>query len=122
MYVDSRQRSEGGSPAMVRSNPRLHTLGLCAFMLLMTHLHAQRTTGDMIGVVRDSSAAVLPGVTVSVTGPNIAGAQTTVTTETGSYRIANLPPGTYAITFELAGFRSVTLQGLRVSLGATVEQ
>jgi hypothetical protein len=95
---------------------------LLGLLLLAAHLHAQRTTGDLLGVVRDSSGAVLPGVTVSVTGPNIARAQTTVTTETGSYRIANLPPGEYTITFELSGFRTVSLQGLRVSVGSAVEQ
>ena len=42
-------------------------------MLLTPHVYAQRTTGDLLGVVKDSSGAVLPGVSVSVTGPNIAG-------------------------------------------------
>jgi hypothetical protein len=95
---------------------------LCALVLLTTHVSAQRTTGDMVGIVRDASGAVLPGVTVTVTGPNIAGGQSTVTTATGSYRIANLPPGVYSISYELAGFRTITLQGLRVSLGGTLEQ
>jgi len=85
-------------------NPRVRAALLAAIVLLTTHvIHAQRTTGDLLGVVRDSSGAVLPGVTVSVTGPNIPRAQTTITAENGSYRIANLPPGTYALTFELAG-------------------
>ena len=56
--------------------------------------------------MRDASGAVLPGVTVSVAGPNIAGAQTTITSENGSYRIGNLPPGTYTVTYELSGFRT----------------
>jgi hypothetical protein len=91
-------------------------------MLLTTHVYAQRTTGDLLGVVRDASGAVLPGVSVSVTGPNIAGAQSTTTTETGSYRIGNLPPGVYTVTFELSGFRTVVMQGLRVTVGGAVEQ
>jgi hypothetical protein len=91
-------------------------------MFLTTHVYAQRTTGDLLGVVKDASGAVLPGVTVSVTGPNIAGTQTTTTTENGSYRIGNLPPGTYALQFELPGFRTVVLQGLRVNVGAALEQ
>jgi hypothetical protein len=95
---------------------------LCGLVLLSTHAYAQRTTGDMLGVVKDSSGAVLPGVTISVSGPNIPRAQTTVTSENGSYRIPNLPPGIYSLTFELPGFRTVVLQGLQVNLGATVEQ
>ena len=59
---------------------------------LTTGVHAQRTTGDLLGVVRDASGAILPGVSVSVAGPNIVGAQSTTTTENGSYRIGNLPP------------------------------
>ena len=84
--------------------------------------YAQRTTGDLLGVVRDASGAVLPGVSVSVTGPNIVGAQTTTTTENGSYRIGNLPPGTYTVTYELSGFKTIVMQGLRVAVGGTLEQ
>jgi hypothetical protein len=93
-----------------------------ALLILTTSVHAQRTTGDLLGVVKDSSGAVLPGVTVSVTGPNIPRAQTTITTENGSYRVTNLPPGTYTVTFELTGFRTIALQGLRVNVGGTLEQ
>ena len=103
-------------------NPRVRAVLISALILLTTNAYAQRTTGDLLGIVRDSSGAVLPGVAVSVTGPNIAGAQTTVTSETGSYRIGNLPPGTYAVTFELSGFRTIVMQGLRVSVGGTLEQ
>ena len=65
---------------------------------------------------------MLPGVTVSVKGTNIAGVQTTVTGEAGTYRLLNLPPGTYDVTFELSGFRSHVLQGVRISLGSVLEQ
>jgi carboxypeptidase family protein/TonB-dependent receptor-like protein len=95
---------------------------LCAlFFVTATLVGAQRTTGDILGVVRDSSGAVLPGVTVSVTGANIARAQTATTTENGSYRIANLPPGVYTITYELSGFRTVVVEGLRVNVGGALE-
>ena len=47
---------------------------------------AQRTTGAISGTVKDASGAVLPGVTVSVSGPNIVGTQTAVTNEQGFYR------------------------------------
>ena len=105
-----------------RVNPRIRGVLALALVLLATNLYAQRTTGDLIGVVKDSSGAVLPGVTVTVTGPNIPRAQTAVTSEIGSYRVSNLPPGTYTASFELSGFKSVSLQGLRVNLGGTHEQ
>jgi hypothetical protein len=91
-------------------------------LALASVAEAQRTTGDLIGVVRDSSGALLPGVTVTVSGPRIAGTQTTVSTENGSYRVPNLPPGTYTVRFELSGFRAAVLEGIRINLGGVVEQ
>ncbi|HEV2986507.1 MAG TPA: TonB-dependent receptor, partial [Vicinamibacterales bacterium] len=55
----------------------------------------------------DSSNAVLPGVTISLSGEKlIGGVQTQSTDTTGSYRFDRLPPGTYRVKFELQGFRS----------------
>ena len=104
-------------------NTRVGVVLLCSFMLLLlaTRLEAQRTTGDLLGVVRDASERPA-GRHVSVVGPNIPGPQTTITSENGTYRLGNLPPGTYVLTFELSGFRTVRLEGLRVSVGGEVEQ
>ena len=88
---------------MPNVNRRVGVVLLCALVLLAIDLRAQRTTGDLLGVVRDASGAILPGVTVSVSGPNIARTQTTITSETGSYRIANLPPGTYGLSSSCRG-------------------
>ena len=107
---------------MTRVSGRIGAATLCVFLLLMGSAGAQRTTGDLSGVVKDATGSMLPGVTVSVTGPNIPRAQTTVTTEGGTYRITNLPPGTYDVTFELAGFRTIALRGIRISVGGVVEQ
>jgi len=114
-----------GSKALPNMYPRVRSVLLCllcALLLLTKHAYAQRTTGEMLGTVKDSSGGVLPGVSVSVTGPNIPRAQTTVTSENGTYRIGNLPPGTYTLTVELSGFRTAVMQGLRVQVGGTVEQ
>ena len=60
---------------------------------------------SIVGVVKDSSGAVLPGVTVEATSPVlIEKARATVTDGEGRYRIAELRPGTYSVTFALAGF------------------
>jgi len=107
---------------MPKVTPRVRAVLLCTLVVFTAHLHAQRTTGDLLGVVKDSSGAVLPGVTVSAAGPNIPRAQTATTSENGSYRISNLPPGTYSLTFELSGFRTIVLQGLRVNVGSALEQ
>jgi hypothetical protein len=62
---------------------------------------------------------VLPGVTVTATSPVLMGVQTAVTNETGAYRFPSLPPGTYTITYDLAGFASVRREGIIVNLGFT---
>src|SRR5688572_27925234 len=70
-------------------------IGVCA------PAHAQRTTGSIVGTVADESGAVLPGVTVTLTGAGVAGTPTTVTGETGTYRFPSLPPGSYSVSFAL---------------------
>jgi hypothetical protein len=68
------------------------------------------------GAVRDSSGALLPGVTVEATSPAlIEKVRTAITDGTGRYRIENLVPGTYSVTFTLPGFTTVMREGLIVS-------
>ena len=82
---------------------------------------AQRTTGDIRGVITDESGAILPGVTVTLRGPAVQGMPTTVSNESGVYRFPNLAPGTYEISVELPGFATKTQTGITVALGATQE-
>jgi hypothetical protein len=77
------------------------------------------STGTIQGRVADSSAAVLPGVTVTAASPSMIGTQTQVTNENGSYRFPAVPPGVYELTFELAGFNTVKRDGIQISLGFT---
>jgi outer membrane receptor protein involved in Fe transport len=96
--------------------------GLCVALLgLSVPAFAQRTTGSIVGTVTDESGAVLPGVTVTLSGPGVAGTPTTVTGEGGAYRFPSLPPGDYKLTFALAGFSTVTHEQIVVPLGGTVE-
>ncbi len=78
---------------MKRMRPHLLLVAGALLLLLAAPLAAQRVTGQISGTVRDDSGAVLPGVTVSLTGENIAGTRTNVTNASGFYRILNLPPG-----------------------------
>jgi hypothetical protein len=69
---------------------------------------AQVQTGSITGTVTDSSNAILPGVTVTLTGDKlIGGAQVQTTDTSGSYRFDRLPPGSYRVKFELQGFRTI---------------
>ncbi len=72
------------------------------------------------GVVRDSSGAVMPGVTVEATSPVlIEGSRSTVTDSSGQYQITDLRPGEYAVTFTLPGFRGVRREGIMLSAAFT---
>ena len=73
------------------------------------------------GIVKDSSGGVLPGVTVEAASPAlIEKVRSVVTDGAGVYRIENLRPGTYAVTFSLPGFNKFKRDGLELSGSATV--
>ena len=78
--------------------------GWALVLLLSATLSAQTTTGTISGRIVDSQGLALPGVTVTVTGPNLQGTLTVVSTENGDYIIPRVPPGTYTVNFELSGF------------------
>jgi hypothetical protein len=87
----------------------------CVLLLSAAGARAQVQTGSITGVVTDASNAVLPGVTVSLSGDKlIGGVQTQATDTTGAYRFDRLPPGTYHVKFELQGFKSVERDGIAV--------
>ena len=81
---------------------------VCLCMALAVNARAQVQTGSIAGVVSDTSSAVLPGVTVTLTGEKlIGGAQVQATDGSGAYRFDRLPPGSYTIKFELQGFKTI---------------
>src|SRR5688500_915700 len=82
---------------------------------------AQGATSTITGRATDSSGGAMPGVTVSVSGPNrIGGARTAVTDDEGVYRFTQLPGGTYTVKFELAGFTTLNVESVIVSGGSTM--
>src|SRR5918996_6178525 len=71
------------------------------------------TQASITGIVRDTSGAVLPGVTVEASSDAlIEKVRVGITDDTGRYRIAGLPPGTYNMTFTLTGFSTVRRGGM----------
>jgi hypothetical protein len=80
------------------------------------------STATIAGAVRDSSGAVLPGVTVEAASPAlIEKVRTTVTDERGEYRLPELRPGLYSVTFSLPGFSSVKREGLELRTNFTAQ-
>jgi Carboxypeptidase regulatory-like domain len=75
---------------------------------------------SIAGSVRDSSGAVLPGVTVEASSPALLEKVRSVVTDgSGQYRIENLRPGTYAVAFMLTGFNTVKREGVELLGSAT---
>src|SRR3979490_2512562 len=73
---------------------------------------------SIAGVVKDTSGAVLPGVTVEAASPElIEKVRTVVTDGAGQYRIVSLRPGLYSVSFTLTGFSTVKKEGLEVKTG-----
>jgi hypothetical protein len=77
------------------------------------------TTGSINGKISDTSGAVLPGVTVTVTSPSMMGVQTSVSDGSGLYRFPALPPGTYTVMFELPGFNTLKRENIQIAMGFT---
>jgi hypothetical protein len=88
-------------------------LGLLWSVVVPAMAYAQ---ASITGVVRDSSGAVLPGVSVEASSPAlIEGTKSVVTDATGQYRIVDLRPGVYAVTFSLQGFSTFKRDGIELT-------
>ena len=89
---------------------------LSAALLLLLTSSAAYAQATIAGVVRDSSGALLPGVTVEATSPSLTEKiRTVVSDATGQYRIVTLPPGSYTVTFSLTGFKTIKREDVMVS-------
>src|SRR5229473_1075353 len=88
-------------------------VALVGIIFLPTLVFAQ---ASITGIVRDTSGAVLPGVTVEATSPELIERVRTATTDgTGQFRIVDLRPGTYMVTFTLTGFTTLKRTGIELT-------
>ena len=92
----------------------------CVLLLPAAAWAQQQATGTIAGVVKDASGAVMPGVTVEAASPAlIEKVRSVVTDEQGQYKIINLTPGTYSVSFTLPGFSTFKRDGLELSSSFT---
>jgi hypothetical protein len=104
---------------------------LCSFFVALMFCtivaNGQTITGRISGTVKDTSSAILPGVTVAITNEATQITRTAMTDEEGFYVITNLPPGDYTVAVEHGGFKKVLKKGNvlvadgRVTVDATLE-
>ncbi len=99
---------------------RLRRWILAVAVLMTPQFAAAQTTGGIAGTVKDASGGVLPGVTVEAASPAlIEKVRSVVTDDQGNYKVVDLRPGTYSVTFSLSGFATLRREGLELSAGFT---
>jgi hypothetical protein len=106
---------------LVMARRKTQTLALVAVVALLVPagVSAQQA-GAIAGVVRDTTGGVLPGVAVEASSPALIEKVRVVTTDdAGQYRIVDLRPGVYSVTFALPGFSTVRRDGIELSAGFT---
>jgi hypothetical protein len=87
--------------------------GICAAFVILSLPALAWAQASIAGSVRDTSGAMLPGVTVEASSDAlIEKTRSVVTDGAGQYRIIDLPPGTYAVAFTLSGFKTVRREGI----------
>ena len=94
-------------------------IGLLVCTLLSADVFAQ-ATAQISGTVRDQSGAVLPGVEITATQNATGIARNTVTNETGSYVLTNLPVGPYKLEAGLPGFRTFVQTEITLLVNASL--
>ncbi len=97
---------------------RLHLILIVSILSSVTGW--AQATAQLSGTVRDQSGAVLPGVEVTATQTETGVVRTTVTNETGSYSLPNLPLGPYRLEAALAGFRTFVQMGMVLQVNANL--
>src|SRR5947207_248790 len=88
----------------------LIALGTCA-------IFAQTSTATISGVVRDTSGALVPGVTITVKHIDSGLTRTVLTNETGNYTAPSLPVGPYEISTTMPGFKQAVRRGINLAVG-----
>src|SRR5438309_3678716 len=81
---------------------------------------AQTVAGRILGTIRDSQGAVIPGATVSAKSLETGAERTTVSDDTGGFNITSVPAGSYEVTASLAGFQKEVRSGVTLTVGAAL--
>ncbi|MGE3509744.1 MAG: carboxypeptidase regulatory-like domain-containing protein [Vicinamibacterales bacterium] len=97
---------------------RASICAVSALLVVAAHATAQTLPTQIAGVVKDSSGGVMPGVTVEAASDVlIEKVRTAVSDEHGEYKIVDLRPGTYSVTFSLTGFSTIKRDGIELTSG-----
>ena len=102
----------------------IQQLRICSIALTLAlaagAARGQFALAELSGAVTASGGEMLPGVAVTARDVNTGNRRAATTSDTGTYAIAGLRPGTYVVTFEHAGFTTVENRGVEMRLGRSV--
>src|SRR5947207_6227517 len=101
----------------MRIIPRYTVLTVSLVLCFATAVFGQRTTGDLEGKVTDQKGAVVPNVSVTLSGVSVGFTTTAQSNDQGEFRIQQVPIGTYKITTAaLSGFAAATVENISVTI------
>jgi len=103
------------APVVKKPSPAL--AALFVVLALTSTSFADRLTGSLKGRITDKQGYPLPGAFIYVSSPALLGIQNYITADTGSYAFILLPPGTYKVTVEMPGFKTVNVDNLLINVG-----
>src|SRR5262245_56290002 len=121
-YDEAGRLQSGGAQAKKRGATMARLLRSAALFAALVVLWptAAQAQASIAGVVKDASGAVLPGVTVEAASPALIEKVRSVTTDdTGQYKIVDLRPGAYVVSFTLTGFSTVRREGIELTGSGT---
>jgi hypothetical protein len=116
--------ASGSNVSTIPQTVLKRTLGSLAFALMMlwSATAAAQTAGQVSGHVADPSGAVVPGTNITLTNVATGAVRTTVTTAAGDYTFVDVPPGSYTVRAEHAGFKVITSNAVNVQVGQSLRQ
>jgi len=103
----------------MKSSRRFATLLGMVLFICLAKGYAADVTGAIAGVVKDSSGAFVPNAKIAVTNKGTSARFTGTSDESGSYKIGNLPVGTYTLDAEVLGFKKFVAEDIRVQVNET---
>src|SRR5262249_46397695 len=93
---------------------RVRSIGVFASMLLIASIALGQATSSLRGTVADSQGAVIGGAVLELVGEQTGFRRSVVSDETGAYQFLQVPPGTYNLVAQMAGFAVVTTNGIQL--------
>src|SRR5579859_2316011 len=106
-----------GVRSYLNSSSKILAVLMCAVLLCVSGVRSQQNTADILGTVTDTSGAVVPGATVTLTNIGTNVSQTTQSSGTGDYTFTLVQVGNYSIKVQAAGFKTYLAPSLSVSAG-----